>query len=296
MALKYMKTRKKILLIDMANMSIRTGCSCYRDDPTDKTYNNWKCEILENLAGLVQTTGANSIILCQEGKKNWRYDVYDDYKSNRKEAKAKNKLDFDTFYPMADDFCDKMKKYIPNVYQLKVEGAEGDDLIAVLTKWLTPAYEVICVSTDRDFYQLLKYNGYKQYNPIKRQYVQVINPERYLLEKIVVGDKGDGIPHVKPKVSVKTAADIVEAGLDDWLRNESQQIRDNFERNKLLIDFDCIPIPVQTRIIEEFKRLRFSGMSMRDMSEFLMAVGLANKFDKIPEYANTFIKMERIDV
>jgi hypothetical protein len=37
-------------------------------------------------------------------------------------------------------------------------------------------------------------------------------------------------------------------------------------------------------------------MSMRDMSEFLMAVGLANKFDKIPEYANTFIKMERIDV
>ena len=32
------------------------------------------------------------------------------------------------------------------------------------------------------------------------------------------------------------------------------------------------------------------------MSEFLMAAGLANKFDKVPEYANTFIRLERIDV
>jgi 5'-3' exonuclease len=256
----------------------------------------WKSEILEKFVWLMRETEATSMILAMEGKKCWRYEVFDQYKSHRKEEKAKAKMDFETYYPMFDSFCSLLRQYMPNIYQIKVPRAEGDDVVASITKHLTPDYDVICVSTDRDFYQLLKYNGYKQYNPIKRQYVQVINPERYLLEKIVVGDKGDGIPHVKPKVSVKTAAAIVEAGLDDWLRNESQQIRDNFERNKLLIDFDCIPIPVQTRIMEEFKKLRFSGMSMRDMSEFLMAVGLANKFDKIPEYANTFIKMERIDV
>ena len=291
-----MKKRKRVLLIDMANMAIRTGCKCYRDDPTDTTYNAWKCEFLGNIADLVQKTESNSVILCQEGKKNWRYDVFEDYKSNRKEAKAKSKLDFDTFYPMADSFCEKLKQYVPNIYQLKVEGSEGDDLIAILTKNLTPKNEVVCVSTDRDFYQLLKYNGYSQYHPIKRQYVHVVNPERYLLEKIVVGDKGDGIPHVKPKVSVKTAASIVEAGLEDWLSKEDPQIRANFERNKKLIDFDCIPVHVQQKVMEEFKKLRFSSMSMRDMTQFLFAVGLGNQFDKVPEYANTFIKLERIDV
>jgi 5'-3' exonuclease len=259
------------------------------------TYNGWKCEILENIAEMVQKTEANSVVLCQEGKKNWRYEVFPDYKSNRKEAKAKSKLDFDTFYPIADEFCDKLRRYVPNIYQLKVEGSEGDDLIAILTKYLTPKNEVVCISTDRDFYQLLKYDGYKQYNPIKRQYVHVVNPERYLLEKIVVGDKGDGIPHVKPKVSVKTAASIVESGLEDWLSREDEQIRANFERNKKLIDFDCIPVPVQQKVIEEFKKLRFSSMSMRDMTQFLFAVGLGNQFDKVPEYANTFIKLERID-
>lgn len=291
-----MKQRKRILLVDLANMAIRTGCKCYRDDPTDTTYNNWKCEILENLATLVQKTEANSVILCQEGKKNWRYDVFDAYKSNRKEAKAKSKLDFDTFYPVADAFCEKLRQYIPNIYQLKVEGSEGDDLIAVLTKNLTPKYEVICVSTDRDFYQLLKYDGYKQYHPIKRQFIHVVNPERYLLEKVVVGDKGDGIPHIKPRVSVKTAADIVENGLEDWLKEQTDEVKANFERNKKLIDFDYIPVHVQLKIMEEFKKLRFSSMSMRDMSEFLMAAGLANKFDMVPEYANTFIRLERIDV
>lgn len=277
-------------------MAIRTGCKCYRDDPTDTTYNNWKCEILENLATLVQKTEANSVILCQEGKKNWRYDIFDAYKSNRKEAKAKAKLDFDTFYPVADAFCEKLRQYIPNIYQLKVEGSEGDDLVAVLTKNLTPKYEVICVSTDRDFYQLLKYEGYKQYHPIKRQFIHVVNPERYLLEKVVVGDKGDGIPHIKPRVSTKTAAEIVEHGLEDWLNEQTDEVKANFERNKKLIDFDYIPVHVQLKIMEEFKKLRFSSMSMRDMSEFLMAAGLANKFDKVPEYANTFIRLERIDV
>ena len=155
---------------------------------------------------------------------------------------------------------------------------------------------MICVSTDRDFYQLLKYEGYKQYHPIKRQYIHVMNPERYLLEKVVVGDKGDGIPHIKPRVSTKTAADIVENGLEDWLNEQTDEVKANFERNKKLIDFDYIPVHVQLKIMEEFKKLRFSSMSMRDMSEFLMASGLANKFDKVPEYANTFIRLERIDV
>lgn len=289
-----MSERKKIMLVDLANMAIRTGMACYRDDPTDTLYNGWKTEILKNMDNLIQTLQADSVILCLEGKKNWRYSVYEEYKSNRKEAKAKSVLDFDRFYPMCDDFFDKLRKYVPNIYQLKVDCAEGDDLIATLTKNLTPRYEVICVSTDRDFYQLLKYDGYRQYNPIKRQFVSVVNPERYLLEKIIVGDKGDGVPHVKPRVSVKTAAKIVDEGLDEWLDKEG--LRENFERNKTLISFDCIPVEVQVKIMEEFKKLRFQPMSKRDFSEFLSAIGCNNLFFETPEYVNTFSKLEMINV
>lgn len=287
-----MKEKKKILLVDMANLGIRTGMACFRDDPVNWLH-DWKTEVLGKLVELIQKTDATSVILCQEGKKNWRFEVFDQYKSHRKEEKAKAKMDYEKYYPMFDDFCDKLKKYIPNIYQLKVERAEGDDLIAILTKNLTPKNEVICVSTDRDFYQLLKYEGYKQYNPLKRSYVQVLNPERYLLEKIVVGDKGDGVPHVKARVSIKTAATIVENGLQEWIEKEG--VQKEYERNKTLIDFDCIPPDVQHAIMLEFKKTRFAPMAKRDFQEFITAIGCGDLFFDCQEYANTFCRMERID-
>ena len=175
----------------MANMGIRTAMACYRDDPTDTRYVGWKSEILKSLVWLMRETEANSLILAMEGKKCWRYEVFDQYKSHRKEEKAKAKMDFDTYYPMFDSFCSLLRQYMPNIYQIKVARAEGDDVVASLTKRLTPDYDVICVSTDRDFYQLLKYPGYRQFHPIKRKYVEVLNPERYLLEKVIVGDHKD---------------------------------------------------------------------------------------------------------
>lgn len=298
-----MKDRKKILLVDLANLCIRTGCTSYRKNPTDIRFINWKSDILRELASLIHETEANSVILCKEGKKNWRYEIYDEYKWDRKDRKAKSKLDFSIFFPVVDDFFDKLRKYVPNIYQLQVDCAEGDDLIAVLTKFFTPKKEVICVSNDRDFYQLLKYDGYRQYHPVKREFIHVINPERYLLEKVLVGDKGDCIPHIKPRVSKVTAAGIVDRGVEEWLAEEKEkdpkagaQIEKNIERNKKLIDFDFIPAHVQNKIIEGVKNLKFSSMSTRDMSEFLLTVELGNMFDKIPEYTNTFIKLERIDV
>lgn len=287
-----MKSRKKILLVDMANLGIRTGMSEFKSDPINWLH-NWKTAVLEKLVEMIQKTDANSVVLCQEGKRNWRFDVFDQYKSHRKEEKAKAKMDYEAYYPMFDDFCDKLKQYLPNIYQLKVERAEGDDIIAVLTKNFTEKNDVICVSTDRDFYQLYKFNGYKQYNPIKRNYVQVLDPERYLLEKIVVGDKGDGVPHVKSRVSVKTAATIVENGLEEWIKKE--KVQKEYERNKTLIDFECIPADVQHAIMLEFKKSRFAPMAKRDFSEFINAIGCGELLFECQEYANTFCRMERID-
>lgn len=287
-----MKERKKILLIDMANLGIRTGMAAFRDDPLN-WLNNWKSEVIGKLVDYIQRTSADSVVLCQEGKKNWRFEVYDKYKSHRKEEKAKSKMDFDAFYPMFDYFCSMLRQYAPNIYQLKVDRAEGDDLIAVLTKNLTPRNEVICVSTDRDFYQLLKYDGYKQYHPIKKTFVQVINPERYLLEKIIVGDKGDGVPHVKPRVSKGTAPTIIDQGLDEWL--DKFNLHAEFERNKTLIDFDCIPVDVQDSIMTNFRSIRYSPMSKRDFSLFVTAIGCPQLIMLSPEYANVLSSMERID-
>jgi 5'-3' exonuclease len=289
-----MKERKKILLIDMANMGIRTAMACFRDDPTDTRYVGWKSEILKSLVWLMRETEANSLILAMEGKKCWRYEVFDQYKAHRKEEKAKAKMDFETYYPMFDSFCSLLRQYMPNIYQIKVPRAEGDDVVAAITKHLTPDYDVICVSTDRDFYQLLKYPGYRQFHPIKRKYVEVLNPERYLLEKVIVGDKGDGVPHVKPRVSIKTAPKIIDEGLEEWIDREG--VRAEFERNKTLIDFDRIPIEVETAIIDELKNYKWEPMSKRDVINFFQAADCMNLFDKSPQYANAFSSMERVDV
>ena len=51
------------------------------------------------------------------------------------------------------------------------------------------------VSSDKDFIQLHKYYNVKQFSPTQKKLLNSIDPNEYLKEHIMKGDRGDGIPN-----------------------------------------------------------------------------------------------------
>jgi hypothetical protein len=107
---------------------------------------------------------------------------------------------------------------------------------------------------------LYKYKNYTQWSPIQKKIVA--RPlKTFLVEKIIDGDKGDGIPNLKSAddsiVNGVRQTPIRQKFVDEVLANGlsvlTEQERRNYDRNKLLIDFDCVPTDIQEEIISTYK-------------------------------------------
>ena len=89
---------------------------------------------------------------------------------------------------------------------IQVEGAEGDDVIAVITRSISPAMNFrrdVIYSTDRDLAQLVGV-GVDWWNWRKNELVthEDFDADTFLREKIIRGDIGDGIPNVLSEIDV----------------------------------------------------------------------------------------------
>lgn len=114
----------------------------------------------------------------------------------------------------------------------QIDGLEGDDLIAILARYLLKHtdYEVIIHSGDRDFYQLLKdcrvkiltrMQGGKPHfvtpEDVKREYK--VSVKNWVKFRAWTGDSSDNIPHLR-NVGSSIARKMLEAGLDPSLKYE----------------------------------------------------------------------------
>ena len=91
---------------------------------------------------------------------------------------------------------------------IDVDGAEADDVIGTLAEYsqendLTehPLFQepkpFLIVSADHDFQQLQKWQNVKQWSPMRKKFVEIKdNPSQVLMEHIISGDKGDGVPNI----------------------------------------------------------------------------------------------------
>ncbi len=103
-----------------------------------------------------------------EGR-SWRKDVYPDYKANRKVAFAqqtpKEQEDHKILQEAFDDFVDFLDKKT-NITVLQNPTAEADDMIAVFIE-AHPNDQHILISSDSDFFQLLRFSNLMIYDPVK---------------------------------------------------------------------------------------------------------------------------------
>ena len=200
------------------------------------------------------------VILCCDSRNYWRKQIYPHYKAHRKNAREKSPLDWNMIFKVLNRIKQDLKDNFPYKV-IEVDGAEADDVIGTLAPRLSASERVLILSSDADFKQLQRYDNVKQYNPMLGIYVTSKHPTKDLKEKIIRGDKGDGIP------SILSADDVFVAGrrqppiskkkLDVWLENNpkdclSEEEYRNYIRNDTLINFDNIPISIKENIIKEY--------------------------------------------
>lgn len=215
------------------------------------------------------------------------------YKANRKANREKSKLDwgliFESLAELREDLINNFPYKVVNV-----EGAEADDVIAVLAKWsqsnallqeglFEEPQKVLIVSSDKDFIQLQKYKNVRQWSPMQKKFLQGTQQEiyEYTITHIVkAGD--DGIPNILSPddvfVSGGRQKPIRETKVIQWLQQKPEDfcttpdMLRNYKRNELLIDLNFIPKSVSTNIINYYQSVKPASRS--DFFNYLISSGL----------------------
>ena len=203
------------------------------------------------------------VVLCCDNRKYWRKEYFPFYKANRKKTRDKSDLDWHLIFDILGKLKQELKDNFPYKV-LDVDGAEADDIIGTLVPIYSPHQKILILSSDGDFLQLQNYKDVKQYNPSQKKYVKSENPILELKEKIIRGDKGDGIPNMfspsdcfvrdlrqKP-ITQKT----LEKYLSEDVKNFSYDEAVNFGRNQTLIDLTFIPQEIKEKIINTYEETK----------------------------------------
>lgn len=202
------------------------------------------------------------VVVVADAGGNWRKDVYPQYKASRKKSRDSSSVDWDEVFRITNMVREEIKENFPYKV-MHVWGCEADDVIAHLvenTQEFGKHEEVMIVSADHDFKQLQRYDNVKQFSPLVKKPVKEDNPRVNLLQKILTGDAGDGIPNVlsddnvfvegrrQTPLSAKKKAILME---DEKAFGE--EVYRDIQRNRKLIDLRETPAPVIRDIINIFE-------------------------------------------
>jgi hypothetical protein len=203
------------------------------------------------------------VVLCCDNRKYWRKEYFPFYKASRKKNRDKSNLDWHLIFDMLAKFKQELKDNFPYKV-LDVEGAEADDIIGTLAPRQAAHEKVLILSSDGDFLQLQNYPNVKQYNPSQKKYVISKKPILELKEKIIRGDKGDGIPNVLSSsdcfVRDLRQTPITQKVLDKLMGEsyleQNDTVKANFIRNSTLIDLSFIPTEIKEKIINTYEETK----------------------------------------
>lgn len=232
-----------------------------------------------------------NIVIAADGPSYWRREVFPNYKANRKKAREKTGHDWAAIFQILHKIRDEMAENMP--YRvIRVDGAEADDIIAILTKKYCPHENVIIVSHDNDFVQLQTNKNVKQWSPVQSRFITTKTPHRDKLEHILRGDRGDGIPNVLSPddclVTGQRQKSLNSERITEWLEMDYEklmndpQIAHGFSRNRMLIDFDNIPTKIVEEIILQYENIKPKPRAM--MMNYFMANRLTNLLNSIEEF------------
>ena len=176
-------------------------------------------------------------VIFDSARKNFRNEIYKDYKANRSEAP-------EDLAPQFEYIRKSVKAF--NLPSIELLNYEADDLIATYAKQITKlGAKVTVISSDKDLMQLVS-KDIRLYDPMKNKVIgekEVIEkfgvkPSQVIDVQSLAGDSSDNIPGV-PGIGIKTAAELINKYKTlDTLLIKASEIKQNKRRETLLENKD----------------------------------------------------------
>jgi len=191
-------SKRKIFLIDGSAVVYRAYYAFYKNPMINSKGKNvgaifGSLNIFLNLFNKFQMK--NVVITFDQKGKTFRNKIDANYKSNRP--------------PMPADLIEQMEHIqrafsILGVCSFKKDNYEADDVLGTLANIFKSEFEVVLISGDKDFIQLLD-NGITIYDPMKNRFIDEkfvyekfgVKPSQFIDYLAIVGDGADNIPGVR---------------------------------------------------------------------------------------------------
>jgi 5'-3' exonuclease len=231
------------------------------------------------------------VILCCDNENYWRKAYFPFYKAHRKKSREASPIDWNMIFKTINVIRQELKDNFP-YKMINVANAEADDVIGVLSPLLATNEKVLIISSDGDFLQLQKYKNVNQYSPKIKKMLKTSNPEMDLKQKIIGGDKGDGIPNMLSPhntfvlgIRQKTMTEKKMEQLSNIELTESSLEGEQYNyyiRNKTLIDFNYIPSDIRTNIVDTYNDTKAN--SRMKLFNYLAEKKLKNLMEVIEDF------------
>ena len=230
------------------------------------------------------------LVICCDSKRSWRKDVFPFYKANRKTNRQKDDIDWSGIFEVINSLTDDLVNHFPYSV-IQVDQAEADDIIGTLVKNYYREGKIMIVSSDKDFLQLQKYYNVYQYSPIQKKNLEISNPNEYIKEHIMKGDRGDGIPNFLSDddtfVTDKRSKKILKTKLEAWKNLCPTEFCDEkmyrgWKRNEQLVDLGHTPADIKQKIVDQYDTYEYN---QRDK---LLNYFIKNKLRNLTEHIGDF--------
>ena len=235
-------------------------------------------------------------VIFDSARKNFRNDIYSEYKANRAEAPDDLAPQFEYIRKSVEAF---------NLPSIELINYEADDLIATYAKKITSAgAKVTVISSDKDLMQLVS-DKIRLYDPMKSKVIGEkevlekfgVKPSQVIDVQSLAGDSSDNVPGV-PGIGVKTAAELINKYKNlDTLLKKASEIPQNKRRetlienkDKALLSRQLVTLKDDVPVKDEPSSFVFKDVNKKNLFNFLREM----EFNRLLSQAISFYGEENI--
>ena len=256
---------------DQKNLPNLLNCDSYKK--CLKRQVMWKLENVEDIAKSnfqreMDECDAIDIVFAMDDKlsHSFRKEMYPEYKAHRALVKRQFQLQ-----PIKDYIVDVIFKELDvehgrGYHLVKVEGAEGDDVIATAMMRLKDNYiGMMLIASDHDFLQIDNLRVFDMFGKEAKRDLggEIVTAKDYLIGKILMGDKSDNIQQVFSRCGPKTALKWTKdkEALRKTLK-EDHSLAARYLLNKKMIDFTTIPQDLSDKILKSVNEALYTNVQV----------------------------------
>ena len=281
-----------MILIDLSQIMMASTMMSMEKGQTEADLDFVRHSVLNSLRMYRSkyTDEYGELVICCDDRHSWRRDYFPLYKAGRKSGRDSSPLNWSQIFECFDTIKSELKTTFPYKF-IQIEGAEADDIIGVVSRNISGGEKVMIISSDKDFIQLHNKNV-QQWSPVTKKIVNGEEPNTYLFEHILRGDKSDGIPNVLSAddsiVNGIRQKPITRKYIDNFvihnahLNNRTDTEIRNFHRNEKLIDLKQTPKELADKIWREY--LQEPEGQRRDLLNFFIEKKLTNLIETIGDF------------